>query len=226
MRRLLLIHPSRAFADTLGARLAAEPDIGAVDRADSLPDGIAHMVRRTFDAVILPASLAGSLFSLSADGTRWTGPPYVVVLAGNDDDEQAVDLIRSGASGWVDRRASTADLLQAVRGACTGQTIVPPDVLTRVIGALSVQPTLPGRREQMMRLLTPREQEVLTMIERGIDRRDIAARLHVSPNTVRTHVQSILQRFGVHSILAAVALVRDAQPIPSASAGVRGAGGG
>ena len=214
MRRVLLVDPSRTFAEAVSGRLTEDPDIESVVIASSVPDGIARMVHVTFDVVVLPADLAGSLFALSGNGARWENPPYVVVLAEADEVDHAAELMRAGVSGWVDRSASTQDLLAAIRGVCAGETIVPAAVLTAVIEELSSSRPTTGRREELMSRLTPREQEILTMLEQGIDRRAIASALHLSPHTVRTHVQGILQRLGVHSILAAVAVVRDGNPSP------------
>jgi DNA-binding NarL/FixJ family response regulator len=61
---------------------------------------------------------------------------------------------------------------------------------------------------QLLAALTPREREVLTCLAEGTNRRDLAERLHMSPNTVRTHLQNLMSKLGVHSALEAVALTR------------------
>ena len=67
--------------------------------------------------------------------------------------------------------------------------------------------------EQFLALLTGRERDVLGCLAEGHRRRDVAEHLHLSPNTVRTHLQNIMAKLGVHSALEAVALIRTARSV-------------
>ena len=110
--------------------------------------------------------------------------------------------------GWVLRSNSIADLLEAIREADTGGTWIPPKELTRVLGELVWSPSADDPFQLLTGCLTRREHDVLACLVEGLNRPEVALRLQLSTNTVRTHVQSILSKLGVNSCVAAVALVR------------------
>jgi DNA-binding NarL/FixJ family response regulator len=71
--------------------------------------------------------------------------------------------------------------------------------------------------DRLLASLTPREREVLSCLAEGAGRRDVAERLHLSANTVRTHLQNLMAKLGVHSTLEAVALTRPQPALPAAT---------
>ena len=91
-----------------------------------------------------------------------------------------------------------------------GETRIPADLLAEVLVSLSRGQHTTVEHVQGIRELTSRELEVLACLVEGMSRTEIGLLLHVSPNTVRTHVQSILHKLKVHSALAAVAIARRA----------------
>ncbi|HEY6748316.1 MAG TPA: response regulator transcription factor [Mycobacteriales bacterium] len=140
--------------------------------------------------------------------------PAVVLLADAPDLPRVGAAVRSGIRGWVPRDASFGDLLHAVRAAADGGTWVPPRVLTAVLDELTWRPPDDDPTRVLLARLTPREKDVLDCLADGLGRPEVAARLHVSTNTVRTHVQSILSKLGVNSSVAAVAQLRRATHDP------------
>jgi DNA-binding NarL/FixJ family response regulator len=140
--------------------------------------------------------------------------PAVVLLADSPDLARVGAAVRSGIRGWVPRDAGFDDLLAAVRAAADGGTWVPPKVLTVVLNELTWTPPDDDPTRALLARLTPRERDVLDCLADGLGRPEVAARLHVSTNTVRTHVQSILSKLGVNSSVAAVALLRRATNDP------------
>jgi DNA-binding NarL/FixJ family response regulator len=140
----------------------------------------------------------------------------VVLLADGPDLARIGVAVKSGIRGWVPRDATLDDLLRAVRAAADGGTWVPPKVLTLVLAELTRRPADDDPTRALLARLTPREREVLDCLADGLGRPEVAARLHVSTNTVRTHVQSILSKLGVNSSVAAVALLRRANNDPPA----------
>ncbi len=94
-----------------------------------------------------------------------------------------------------------AQVLQAVRSAARGEVVVPPYMLARLLHGMQRKAT-PVRSTP----LTPKELQVMNQLVRGQDNETVARSLTMSPNTVRTHVQNILAKLGVHSKLEAVSL--------------------
>jgi DNA-binding NarL/FixJ family response regulator len=149
-----------------------------------------------------------------------------VVLAERDDARRAARALQAGASGWVAKDCSLSRLLAVMRGVLRDETHLPPALLTGVLRELTAARRHRTESEQLVESLTPREQEVLRCMVAGLGRKAVAERLYLSPHTVRTHMQNVLGKLGVHSTLAAVALARRAGVGPAdlaASAGAAGA---
>ncbi|MER6013490.1 response regulator transcription factor [Streptomyces bluensis] len=233
--RVLVVDDHRIFAESLAAALAAEPDVD-VSAAGSGPAALRCLERaaaegRRFDVLLVDADLGGNApgarpaavpvregkedglvdgISLVA-GVR-SGQPGVrtVVLAEKDDPRRAALALQAGASGWVAKDCSLSRLLTVIRGVLRDETHLPPALLTGVLRELTAARKHRTESERLVESLTPREREVLQCMVAGLGRKAVAERLFLSPHTVRTHMQNVLGKLGVHSTLAAVALARRA----------------
>ncbi|CAL9469880.1 LuxR C-terminal-related transcriptional regulator [Streptomyces sp. enrichment culture] len=133
-----------------------------------------------------------------------------VVLAEKDDPRRAALALQAGACGWVAKDCSLSRLLTVIRGVLRDETHLPPALLTGVLRELTAARRHRTESERLVESLTPREREVLRCMVAGLGRKAVAERLYLSPHTVRTHMQNVLGKLGVHSTLAAVALARRA----------------
>ncbi|MFE2633914.1 LuxR C-terminal-related transcriptional regulator [Streptomyces scopuliridis] len=144
-------------------------------------------------------------------GVRSVQPSVrTVVLAEKDDPHRAALALQAGASGWVAKDCSLQRLLAVMRGVLRDETHLPPALLTGVLRELTAARKHRTESERLVESLTPREREVLRCMVAGLGRKAVAERLFLSPHTVRTHMQNVLGKLGVHSTLAAVALARRA----------------
>ncbi|UQX01500.1 response regulator transcription factor [Streptomyces sp. RerS4] len=242
--RVLVVDDHRIFAESLAAALAAEPDVD-VSAAGSGPAASRCLDRaaaegRRFDVLLVDADLgAGAVAGVPPPRPPVSGPapppsdgialvagvraahPGVrtVVLAERDDPRRAALALQAGASGWVAKDCSLSRLLAVVRGVLREETHLPPALLTGVLRELTAARKHRTDSERLVESLTPREHEVLRCMVAGLGRKDVAARLFLSPHTVRTHMQNVLGKLGVHSTLAAVALARRAGVRPAELAG-------
>ena len=132
------------------------------------------------------------------------------MLAEKDDSRRAALALQAGASGWVAKDCSLQRLLAVIRGVLRDETHLPPALLTGVLRELTAARKHRTESERLVESLTPREREVLRCMVAGLGRKAVAERLFLSPHTVRTHMQNVLGKLGVHSTLAAVALARRA----------------
>ncbi|MFJ6383403.1 LuxR C-terminal-related transcriptional regulator [Kitasatospora sp. NPDC092039] len=142
-----------------------------------------------------------------------------VVLAAADDPHRAARALHAGATGWVAKESSLARLLAVVRGVLRDETHLPPALLTGVIRELTTARRDRTESERLVDTLTPREKQILRCMVAGLGRQAVAERLYLSPHTVRTHMQNVLGKLGVHSTLAAVAVARRAGVSPAEPAG-------
>lgn len=171
---------------------------------------------------VLPAGTPGPPVGPPADGLPLlaracrTHPRLrAVMLATEDDPRRAVRALQAGACGWVAKDSSLPRLLAVIRGVLRDETHLPPALLTGVVRELTAARRDRTESERLVETLTPREEEVLRCMVAGLGRQAVAERLYLSPHTVRTHMQNVLGKLGVHSTLAAVAVARRAGVSPS-----------
>jgi DNA-binding NarL/FixJ family response regulator len=179
--------------------LAAVPSLAGAERRPPADQRAAEPRDPVLDGLALVERVRSDY-----PGTR------TVVLAERDDPVRAARALQAGASGWVAKDCSLSRLLAVVRGVLRDETHLPPALLTGVLRELTAARRHRTESEQLVESLTPREQEVLRCMVAGLGRKAVAERLFLSPHTVRTHMQNVLGKLGVHSTLAAVALARRA----------------
>jgi len=209
--RVLIVDQERVFADALAARLGAEQDIevvGAVQAKAAKPWPIA---RNRADVVLLDADIpreAGNRLCSELSGRDWrTG---IIMLTSSRGPARVVQAIRAGAAGWVRKDESLQHLVRVIHGVAQGETWLPPAETGNVVRLLLQEQDRHREVERLLAALTPRERAVLTCLTQGTARRDLVAEeLHLSVNTVRTHLRNLMAKLGVHSALEAVALTRD-----------------
>jgi DNA-binding NarL/FixJ family response regulator len=127
----------------------------------------------------------------------------VVMLTTFDVDDYVYAALRAGASGFLLKDATPAELVSAVRVVAAGESLLAPTVTSRLIAHFARQPELVGT-PPTLDALTPREREVLVLIARGLTNKEIAARLVVAEQTVKTHVGRILAKLDVRDRAQAV----------------------
>jgi DNA-binding NarL/FixJ family response regulator len=207
--RILVLDRSRLLADVLARRLLAEDDVTGVAVASSGAEALRVLAEGSYDTIVATPDLALEIRAVPSSRIRERGTLPIVILADNGDAARARDVFRMhGIAGWVSRDRSTDDLLKAIRICQLGDVCIPMDILDLLADNHATEGSEQSERDRVFGLLTEREVEVLLLLEQGLGRDEIAAALHLSPNTVRTHIQRILRRLNVHSTLAALALVR------------------
>ena len=209
--QLMVVGPSRTILDALRIRLLREDDVGEV-RVETSTGAACALLRdpmSLFDVVIAECEIAHDLLRAlpNAEGLHSRAP--IIVLGDSTNVRDALEDLRLGAVGWIHSTSSVAVLMDTIRAVRSRMSALPSRLLRELTSGHSpVSP--PSKRDEAMSKLSERERQILGLLEQGLGRREIAAELHLSPNTVRTHIQSILRRLNVHSTLAAVAVVRTA----------------
>lgn len=211
LARVAVIDDHPVFADALADCLGSQPDLDVVGTAHSVDEAWRLMDEHEVDVVTVDLDLAGQdgLALARELVERWPDLALVVVT-GATDGSRMLQAVQIGVRGWVAKDGSVENLVSALRGAARGETHIPAAMLRRVVTALSTPPGQHSAESEAIERLTRREQDVLRCLMEGMSRTQIGDLLQVSPNTVRTHVQSILHKLKVHSALTAVALARRA----------------
>jgi two-component system, NarL family, nitrate/nitrite response regulator NarL len=201
--RVLLVDDHQLLTDSLARLLAAEPDIEIVGIGASVADA-KQLAQRRMDVVLMDYRLPDGT---GADATRaikarWPSA-RVVMLTAVQDDETVLESIQAGADGYLTKDRAVDDVVATVRSARAGETLLPRSVI------LGIAQRVAGARDRHaerapIEPLTARELEVLQALAEGMTTPDICAKLFISRNTLRTHVQNIMMKLHVHSKLEAV----------------------
>jgi DNA-binding NarL/FixJ family response regulator len=206
---VFVIDAERTFADALSARLEAEQDIDVVMSLHPTAPAPSLIIGRHADVVLLDADLPDSAaVNLCEELSGRPEAPRVVMMSHGAQVDCIAHAVRVGAAGWVRKDESLHDLLRVVRGVVAGETWLPRAQMGAVLRLLLEERQQQQECDRLLAALTPREREILSCLADGAGRRDVAERLHLSANTVRTHLQNLMAKLGVHSTLEAVALTR------------------
>ena len=164
------------------------------------------MARSHIDVMLVDGDLPdNSALTLCAEVSSRDHPPRIIVLSASAEAGRIVAAVDAGAVAWVRKDESGEHLLHVIGRVRRGETWVPPAELGQVFRLLLGEREM-MRQEDPLAVLTRRERDVLLHMAEGADRKEVAERLHLSVNTVRTHMQSLMAKLGVHSALEAVAM--------------------
>ena len=120
----------------------------------------------------------------------------VLILTTFDIDAYVYEALRGGASGFLLKDTPPADLLTAIRIVAAGDALLSPGVTRRLIAEFARRPAPANRAGTDLDGLTLREREVLLLVARGLSNTELAAHLHLSPATAKTHVSHLLTKLG------------------------------
>jgi DNA-binding NarL/FixJ family response regulator len=181
--------------------------------ADTTHPTQAHRASRRPDVVVVVGSRGdGSTTAAVRTARRRWRQSFIIALAETDRVEDGVALARQGADTWLGPDDGIAKLRSLLVRIASGERVLPPpEALAYIASSLSQPATGPV---DSISQLTSREAQVLDCFARGLSRPDIAALLGISRATLRTHVQNILRKLGLHSIdhAAAQAYRRNLEP--------------
>jgi DNA-binding NarL/FixJ family response regulator len=206
---VLIVDQHLAFRDALATRLQTEPDVAVLAKAHSAEFAASVLVGRSADVILLDADLPDqSAIAFCSEIIQGPDPPRIIMLSVTSEPERIVAAVRAGAAAWIRRDESIDHLLSVIRGVVRGESWLPPRELGVVLHLLIENQEHRRDSDDLLAALTPRERDVLYLLVEGAGRNEVAKRLQLSADTVRTHLQSIMSKFGVHSTLEVVALAR------------------
>lgn len=193
--RVLLADDHLMVAEALRILLAAEFElVGVVEDGLALVEAAGRLRPDVIVADVTMPRLNGiaALLRLRQDGLRVP----VVFLTMHRDVSFARRALQAGASGFVLKHSAPFELVQAIRAALEGKTYLTPEIAAAVLEAMDQGP---GRAEDPVASLTPRQLEVLQLLAEGRSAKEIAGSLSISARTVEFHKYQMMESLGLHS---------------------------
>jgi DNA-binding NarL/FixJ family response regulator len=205
--RCLIADDQAMVREGFAAMLAAEPGIKVAGQAIDGADAVRQARQLNPDVVLMDVrmpvmdGLEAARRILAAPGARL---PRVLMLTTFDLDEYVYEALRAGASGFLLKDASTAELIHAVQVVAAGDALLAPSVTRRLIADFTREPHGQAPAPVALNVLTSRETEVLTLIGQGMSNAEISDALSIAGETAKTHVKRVLAKLGLRDRAQAV----------------------
>jgi len=203
--RVLLADDDALVRSGLRALLDAEADLTVVGEAADGREAVERARALRPDVVLMDVRMP------RLDGVRatreivaWPTRPRVLVLTTFDLDEVVDDALDAGADGFLLKRATPEQLIDGIRTVVAGDALVAPAVTRRLLAAYASRRPPDRERLRLAAHLTEREAEILRALAEGLSNAEIAGRVFLAPETVKTHVKAILGKLAVRDRTQAV----------------------
>ncbi len=207
MIRVVVVDDQQVVRAGFGALLATQPDFSVVATAHNGAEAVRLCTTEHPDVVVMDVRMP------VMDGIEATrritqaladGGPRILMLTTFDLDEYVCDALSAGASGFLLKDVTAERLFDAVRVVAAGEALLDPAVTKRLIDEFARLRPRPAAASSLLAELTPREVEVLTLVAEGLSNAEIAERLVVGDETVKTHVSRVLAKLGLRDRTQAV----------------------
>ena len=206
--RVLVADDHPVFRFGLRMLLQGEADMKVVGEATTGHEAVAMALERKPDVVLMDLNMPGLNGVEATRSIRARAPEVAVLVVTMFDDDTVFAAMRAGARGYLLKGAEAEETLRAVRAVAHGEAIFSPAIADRIANYFAHAARPPA--QAAFPELTEREQEVLTLIARGLTNRAIAERLILSEKTVRNHVSNIFSKLQVADRAEAIIRARDA----------------
>ena len=203
--QVLIVEDHPIVAEGLACLMKSYNDLAVIATATSVEDTVAAVTDTCPDVAVVDFHLPDGTGADAAEHIRGHCPTTAIVfLTADDSDERLLRAIEAGASGYLLKSVTGAEIIQSIRAAAAGKTLIPAGAIATALAERAKITREQSRHAQVLASLTPRESEILALMIDGLDNRAVAEQLHISYATVRTHVRSILAKLDARSQLDAV----------------------
>jgi DNA-binding NarL/FixJ family response regulator len=197
--RVLVVDDQALLRTAFSSLIDAEDDLEVVGQAADGREAVQIAARLRPDVVVMDVRMPvmdGIEATRQVTADQGAGAPRVLILTTFDLDEYVFEALRAGASGFALKSRPLEELLTAIRTVAAGEALLAPSVTRRLIAHFADRAPAPPRAAPSLAELTEREREVLALVARGLSNAELAATLHVSLPTAKTHVSRILTKLG------------------------------
>jgi DNA-binding NarL/FixJ family response regulator len=206
--RTMIVDDHALFRRGLEMVLDEEPDIELVGQASDGTEAVEKAAESLPDVVLMDIRMPRSNGIEACRAMKEAAPSAkIVILTISDEEEDLFEAIRAGASGYLLKDIPLDEVADTVRAVHGGQSLINPSMAGKLLTEFATLARRDdGERAQELPAprLTEREMQVLKLVARGMNNRDIAKELFISENTVKNHVRNILEKLQIHSRMEAV----------------------
>jgi DNA-binding NarL/FixJ family response regulator len=206
--RTMIVDDHALFRRGLEMVLEEEPDIELVGQASDGAEAVEKAAESLPDVVLMDIRMPRSSGIEACRAMKEAAPSAkIIILTISDEEEDLFEAIRAGASGYLLKDIPLDEVAEAVRSVHGGQSLINPSMAGKLLTEFATLARRDGEaraQEVPAPKLTEREMEVLKLVARGMNNRDIAKELFISENTVKNHVRNILEKLQIHSRMEAV----------------------
>jgi len=217
--RLMIVDDQGLFREALNTLLSVHSDIQVIGEAGNGEEAL------RLAAIHHPEIVLMDLRMPVMDGVEATRKMKemfpnikVIVLTTFDDDEDVINALRAGAVGYLMKDVSSEKLFEAIYSAQRGEYFLLPSITAKVVNELNripVRPTIEvgNNSNNLIEPLSNREMEILRLVAKGKNNKEIASDLVIAEGTVKNHLSNILGKLGARDRIQAVVIARDLQII-------------
>jgi len=206
--RTMIVDDHALFRRGLEMVLDEEPDIELVGQASDGTEAVEKAAESLPDVVLMDIRMPRSNGIEACRAMKEAAPSAkIVILTISDEEEDLFEAIRAGASGYLLKDIPLDEVADTVRAVHGGQSLINPSMAGKLLtefATLAKRDDDERAQELPAPRLTEREMQVLKLVARGMNNRDIAKELFISENTVKNHVRNILEKLQIHSRMEAV----------------------
>jgi DNA-binding NarL/FixJ family response regulator len=204
--RVLVVDDHALFRRGLEMVLAQEPDIEVVGEAGDGAEAVERAEELLPDVVLMDIRMPRRSGIEACTAIKDVVPSaQIIMLTISDEEADLYEAIKAGATGYLLKEISIDEVATAIRAVAGGQSLISPSMASKLISEFAQLVKRDDDRQQVPApRLTERELEVLRLVARGMNNRDIARQLFISENTVKNHIRNILEKLQLHSRMEAV----------------------
>ena len=204
--RVLVVDDHALFRRGLEMVLAQEPDIEVVGEAGDGAEAVERAADLLPDVVLMDVRMPRRSGIEACTAIKDVVPSArIIMLTISDEEGDLYEAIKAGATGYLLKEISIDEVATAIRAVAGGQSLISPSMASKLLSEFATLIKRDGDRQQVPApRLTDRELEVLRLVARGLNNRDIAKQLYISENTVKNHIRNILEKLQLHSRMEAV----------------------
>ncbi|TCC51082.1 response regulator transcription factor [Kribbella capetownensis] len=207
MIRVVVVDDQEVVRAGFGALIATQLDFAVVGTAQNGAEAVRLCAAEHPDVVLMDVRMPvmdGIEATRQITTTVGGGVPKILMLTTFDLDEYVFDALSAGASGFLLKDVTAERLFDAVRVVAAGEALLDPAVTKRLIGEFARLHSRSATAPSLLAELTPREVEVLALVAEGLSNTEIAERLVVGDQTIKTHVSRVLTKLGLRDRTQAV----------------------